>query len=354
MTTSDRLAAAPIHENKQAHGENMFTVVSEQRFGPVRKLHEEMMARVPTPLMTEGFQEMADFIDRLFAEQGERVEELDDRIAHHGKIINTRLTEIDALAGRLDNLSQRVERGIRDVAQALDIVRVHLSGRLDRLEDRLSMVHVQAQGDAKIRATAHWADLEGGTIPPDSAWQPEECVKEDGDLEEADKDPRPDRVKRWVTPDGGWTEEARRKFGPDNSKTGWNSADEVGINTEQPQPIARVPYRIRGWAEERIAELKEARHIVDGLFSPVAVSGRPVVFADEVATVFNTRIAALDSEIDAETQPADLDAQSTVERDARLDELDRIMSFITTRPMADRHDAVEFLGRRRREIEEGK
>jgi hypothetical protein len=197
-----------------------------------------------------------------------------------------------------------------------------LRKRLSDLEDRLSMVHVQAQGDAKIRAKVHlgestiqwsepnnplhWADLEAGTIPPDSAWQPEDGT--------------------------------------------------------EPQPIARVPYRIRGWAEERIAELKDVLIQMDRHYEED--------IPRELRGWIATRIAALDSEIGADThlrekqqvKMADKKRRQTLTRPvietnnttaARHDELRRLFDWYCSHGYSN-SNIIGRIEQRRREIEERK
>lgn len=298
----------------------------------------------------EGFsywQRFADLIDRLFAKQGERIAKLEERVDRQNdapdpfveiaraerrieqdvKKLHGKADDLDRQNQRnwnwaLDKVAENAER-IHEVEKIahqsvtedhlkffdtkIDTIASTFEKQISDLADRLSMVHVQAQGDAKIRTSQHWADLEAGNIHT--------------------------------------TEPVRSQFIPERTEVPPDSAWQPEDGTE-PQP-ARVPYRIRGWAEERIAELKEMREKLFRL---------PVSNAGAINTI-NARIIALDSEIGAETQPADLDAQSTVERDARLDELTRLIRHFEPTGIGQSVGSdhlIRVLMRRYREIEEGK
>jgi len=117
--------------------------LKEAKHGPVRQRHEEMKAMHSLNMVT-GFDLMADFIDSLFEKHAKLIEE-----AH------SRITAADnSLDGRLEGLNKRIEALDR---RTLSFDKTYtdwwndLSKQISDLADRLSVVHVQAQGDAKIK-----------------------------------------------------------------------------------------------------------------------------------------------------------------------------------------------------------
>ena len=301
MTISDRLAEANIPETKQQHG-------------PVRALFDERRNDANYSVL------MVDLLDTLFAELRELFErrhreycdrcyqaEVTARDARdHGKQLAKRIEEVHQITQNIIgsiNVAQEAENRPPDPFVEIARAEHRLAKRIDDLADRLSVVHVQAQGDAKIRAkqetaygTAqpimHWSDLEGGhsfdnipkeafdAIPPDSAWQP------DADQTAADDDDGMIPASEW-SPGSPLTDEPLTL---DKVKA-LHKAMNAAPKGDHQQPT-RVPYRIRGWAQERIAELKAVREFLEqSEFSGRAVDNH-----------IHCRIRDLQAEIDGEDE----------------------------------------------------
>ncbi len=138
--------------------------LKEAKHGPVRQRHEEMKAMHSLNMAT-GFDLMADLIDSLFEKHAKLIEEAHGRITAAYNSLEGRIDKVCDHCGKLDALQTNLEKAYQEEFEAI-------SNRIDDLADRLSVVHVQAQGDAKVRAkqetaygTAqpimHWPDLEG-------------------------------------------------------------------------------------------------------------------------------------------------------------------------------------------------
>lgn len=117
--------------------------LKEAKHGPVRQRHEEMKAMHSLNMAT-GFDLMADLIDSLFEKHAKLIEEAHSRITAAYNSLEGRIDKVCDHCGKLDALQTNLEKAYQEEFEAI-------SNRIDDLADRLSVVHVQAQGDAKVR-----------------------------------------------------------------------------------------------------------------------------------------------------------------------------------------------------------